>query len=80
MRLMLEEKIFIILLSEGLVANIEDSRGEEKDDKPAGDPGPALHTARLPHGQHRAVARLQEEHQPDKSLKISSCSPEFLLA
>ena len=66
MRLMLEEKIFIILLSEGLVANIEDSRGEEKDDKPAGHPGPALHTAGLPHCQHRAVACLQEEHQPDK--------------
>ena len=45
------------------MANIEDSRGEEKDDKPAGHPGPTLHTARLPHGQHRAVARLQEEHQ-----------------
>ena len=57
-------KIFIILLSEGLMANIDDSRGEEENNKSARHSGPALHTAGLPHGQHGAVARLQEEHQP----------------
>ena len=56
--------IFIILLSEGMMANIDDSRGAEENNKSARHSGPALHTAGLPHGQHGAVARLQEEHQP----------------
>ena len=45
-------KIFPILLSEVLMANIEDRRGEEKNHKPAGHPHPALHTAGLPQAQH----------------------------
>ena len=52
MRLMLEEKIFIILLSEGLMANIDDSRGAEENNNSARHSGPALHTAGLPHRQH----------------------------
>ena len=57
-------KIFLILLSQVWMANIEDSRGEEENHKPARHPRPALHTAGLPHAQHWTVARLQEEHQP----------------
>ena len=55
--------MFIILLSECLLTNVDDSRGEKKNHKSARHPDPALHAAGLPHSQHRAVARLQEEHQ-----------------
>ena len=48
------------------MADVEDVRGEEEDDLPAGPPGPALHTAGLPGGESRPPAGLQEEHQPDQ--------------
>ena len=52
------------------MANIDDSRGEEKNNKPAWHPEPALHTAALSHAQHGTVACLQEEHQPQKVLLV----------